>query len=123
MKRKLLLIVIALATVLAGCGLPEETMVERDFPQGNAEARRQQIIDYGCGACHTIDGIPGANGVVGPPLVNYEERHYIAGELTNNAANLIQWIQNPKAIEPDTAMPNLGVSRQEAIDMVAYFYS
>ena len=124
-KHQLLVItMLLLAWLMAGCSATQEAIVEREFPQqADAEAGRQLIMDYGCGACHTIEGIRTANGVVGAPLIDYETQHYIAGELPNNAVNLARWIQNPQEIEPDTAMPNLGVSYQEAMDMVAYFYS
>lgn len=117
------IILIVFVSIVVGCGVPQQTIIEREFPDANPEAGRQYLIDYGCGACHTIDGIATANGVVGPPLVDYEERLYVAGELPNNANNLIQWIRDPKSINPDTAMPNLGVSREEAIAIVAYFYT
>ena len=126
MNKHLLLVItmILLAWLIAGCNATKEAIVEREFPeQADAKAGRQLIMDYGCGACHTIEGIRSANGVVGAPLVDYESQHHIAGELPNNAVNLARWIQNPQEIEPDTAMPNLGVSYQEAMDMVAYFYS
>jgi cytochrome c len=123
-RHQLLVIIIILVCITAGCSAPEQAIVERDLPeQGDADAGRQHIIDYGCGACHRIEGIRDANGVVGAPLVDYETQHYIAGELPNNAVNLAMWIQNPQEIEPDTAMPNLGVTYQEAMDIVAYFYS
>ena len=41
------------------------------------------IERYGCGACHTIPGINGANGLVGPPLNMMGRRIYIAGVLRN----------------------------------------
>jgi cytochrome c1 len=36
---------------------------------------------------------------------------------------LIRWIETPQAIEPGTAMPNLGVTEQRARDMAAYLYT
>jgi cytochrome c1 len=35
---------------------------------------------------------------------------------------LIKWIRNPQQIEPGTAMPDLGVSEDEAGDIAAYLY-
>jgi cytochrome c1 len=48
---------------------------------------------------------------------------YVAGVLPNSAANLIKWIQHPRAIDPKTAMPELGVSEVEARNMAAYLYN
>lgn len=90
---------------------------------GNRDRGAQAIAAMGCGACHHIPGIAGANGLVGPPLDNIAQRGMIAGELPNTPENMVRWIRDPQAIEPATAMPNLGVDEQNAIDIVAYLYS
>ena len=43
--------------------------------------------------------------------------------MPHNADNLIKWIQHPRQVVPNTAMPDLGVTRAEARDMAAYLYS
>jgi cytochrome c len=43
--------------------------------------------------------------------------------MGNSAENLIRWIVNPQAINPGTAMPNLGVSEPHARDMAAYLFT
>lgn len=90
---------------------------------GDVDQGRQLLYDYGCGACHTIPGVPGASTQVGPPLNNWSQRHYIAGSLPNTLNNLISWIVNPQGVEPGTAMPILGVNQEEARHMSAYLYS
>ncbi|HEX6804164.1 MAG TPA: c-type cytochrome [Terriglobales bacterium] len=90
---------------------------------GNAAAGRDAIRKYGCYACHTIDGVAGAHGLVGPPLDGLATREYIAGELPNTAANLMRWIQHPHAVEPHTAMPEMNVSEQDSRDIAAYLYT
>lgn len=81
------------------------------------------INQYRCGACHLIPGIHDARGMVGPPLIYFAQRTFIAGEVPNSPANLVQWIRSPKSIEPGTAMPDLGLSEQEARDVAAYLYT
>lgn len=81
------------------------------------------IGHYGCGRCHTIGRIPGANGLVGPPLTGIGSRVYVAGMLANTPANIASWIRDPKAINPHTAMPKLGVSQQDSNDIAAYLYA
>lgn len=76
-----------------------------------------------CGRCHTIPGIRGANGVVGPPLNFFSRRVYIAGEVPNTPDNLVRWIMNPQSIEPGTAMPMLGLDERDAHDVAAYLYT
>jgi cytochrome c1 len=76
-----------------------------------------------CGACHTIPGIDGARGQVGPPLMYFSHRTFIAGELPNKPENLVRWVTSPQAVEPHTAMPNLGLTNQQARDVAAYLYT
>ena len=75
---------------------------------------------YKCGSCHSIPGIPGADGQFGPPLLAMSRRTYIAGEFENVPNNLVRGIQDPEAMKPTTAMPDLGLDQQEATDVAAY---
>lgn len=78
------------------------------------------IRQYGCGACHTVPGVPGANATVGPALKGLRNRPYIAGTLTNTPENLVRWIQHPREIDPRTAMPDTGISEEDARNIAAY---
>jgi cytochrome c2 len=99
-------------------GVPEpDNSAEISIEQG-----RLLIASYGCGSCHTIPNVPGADSRVGPPLENFYQRAYIAGRIPNTLDNLIAWIQNPQGIEPGTAMPNLNVNNAEARQIAAYLY-
>ena len=114
---------VALWCMLTGC---HDGQLTREYPVstgGNAQRGKALIQAYGCGSCHTIPGIYTARGVVGPPLMLFSRRTMIAGELPNSPDNLVQWIRNPKAIEPGTAMPNLGLTDYEAHDVAAYLYT
>jgi putative membrane protein len=106
-------------TVVGACSKARASSI----PGGDVERGKTAISAMGCGACHTVDGVPGAHGEVGPPLTDVARRSIIAGELANTPDNMIRWIREPQAIEPYTAMPNLGVSEQTARDIVAYLYS
>lgn len=92
---------------------------------GGARASRapDEIARYGCGSCHTINGISGANAAVGPNLGGLAQRRYIAGRLPNTPANLVAWIRNPQRIDPGNVMPDLGVTPRDARDIAAYLYS
>jgi cytochrome c len=89
---------------------------------GNAERGRALIQQHGCGGCHTIAGIPGARGKVGPPLTDLRERVYLGGATLNNAENLTRRIMDPRNFTPITAMPATPVSEAQARDIVAYLY-
>jgi cytochrome c2 len=111
------------AIVIALAIFGDESKPVIDVPGGNADRGRELIEHYGCGSCHTIAGVHSTSKYIGPPLKNFAERRFIAGEVPNTLENLLRWIQNPKAIEPGTIMPNLGVKPQEARDIAAYLYS
>jgi cytochrome c len=83
----------------------------------------QRIIDYGCGACHVIAGVSGANGTVGPSLNGLAQHIYIAGKLQNTPDNLVQWIRYPQEVDPGVDMPDLGVTEAAARDIAAYLYT
>ena len=78
---------------------------------------------FGCSGCHTIPGIPGADGKVGGPLAGLRERVYIAGVLNNTPENLVQWIVSPQRFSPKSAMPVTGISQEEARHLAAYLYA
>lgn len=90
---------------------------------GNADAGRQLIAQLRCGACHVIPGVRDADGLVGPPLMFFSRRTMIAGELPNIPRNLERWVMAPKSVNPDTAMPGLVATQQQARDIAAYLYT
>jgi cytochrome c1 len=117
------LVLLAGVLCLAGCGAASDETPRRPVPGGVASAGRDLLSHYGCGSCHVIPGVRGANGMVGPPLTHFAQRSYIAGEVANNADFLVRWITVPQAIEPGTAMPNLGVTDGQARHIAAYLYT
>lgn len=116
----LLLLLLVLGTA---CQEEADAADRPTMPGGDAQRGADLIEVYGCPACHTIPGIRGADALVGPPLTGWSERVYIAGAVTNTPDNLILWLQDPQAIEPGTAMPNMGVTEQVARDIGAYLYT
>jgi cytochrome c1 len=106
-------------TLCVGCAGPPTRVVQG----GDARRGPAAIARYGCGSCHVIPGVRTAVGTVGAPLVAFSRRAYIAGEVPNTAENLVTWITVPQAVEPGTAMPNLGVDDRSARDIAAYLYA
>ncbi|MBB3593094.1 mono/diheme cytochrome c family protein [Rhizobium sp. BK529] len=78
---------------------------------------------YGCGGCHVIPGIPGADGKVGGPLIDLRQRLYIGGVASNTSENLVQWIVFPQRFSANSGMPATGISEAEARDLAAYLYA
>ena len=90
---------------------------------GEPDSGRRLTQRYGCASCHTIPGVPGAGGKVGPTLQGLAARVYIGGVATNTPDSLIQWIGNPRSMDPKTAMPVTGISSGEARHVAAYLYT
>ena len=117
------------ATVLAAVALTTSACTHGEADAmalthgGNAARGKELIRSYGCGSCHTIPGIEGARGLVGPPLFFMGRRTMIAGELPNSPENMVRWLQSPQSVEPGTAMPTLGLTDQQARDAAAYLYT
>jgi len=108
------------ALVVAGLVLSARHSTDGDMEQ---QMGKQLISAFGCGGCHSISGISNADGRVGPSLRNLSQRRTIAGSLVNTPENVAAWIDNPKAVNPTTLMPDLGVDRSQAEDIAAYLYS
>src|SRR5690242_19151062 len=103
MKSKALYLVLVLVGVFlfSACSDQENDLPElRASTADQVEAGRSLVASYGCGSCHSIPGIPGADALVAPPLEHFYERSYIAGVLPNTRENLIRWVQNPQQIKP-----------------------
>jgi cytochrome c len=122
MPRKAWAIVLGCAGgFFAGCSATEHAAAV--VSGGDSDRGAVSLRRYGCGSCHTIPGISGAHGLVGPSLSKVGERLYIGGSLPNQPANLMRWVQDPHSVNAHTAMPNLGVTARDANDIAAYLYS
>ena len=142
---RFLLIMGAMAGVLVMFACAPETMAPRRVStaaeplphltpapnvQGDPERGRTLFLEAsivqpsGCGTCHTIRGVPGANGVVGPNLTNVSLRPTIAGDtIPNTPENMTRWIVDPPATKPGALMPKLSVTDAQARDLTAFLYS
>jgi cytochrome c len=116
------LVILAVLAGSAACNDAETRRVEA-ITRGRVKEGREAIRRFGCGACHVIPGIAGADALVGPSLERIASRMYIAGHLVNEPRSMIEWIRDPRHHRNPTAMPNLGVSDQDARDIAAYLYT
>ena len=123
-KFRLLIVLSILALIpWAACTGGNTTNVYVVYTGGNPKQGRKLVIKYRCGSCHVIPGVPNANGTVGAPLTAMGRRTMIAGVIPNTPPNMERWVRDPKAIDPKTAMPDLGLTKQQARDVAAYLYT
>ena len=112
-------ILLAALALLAGCG------PNRPAPgvQGDPQRGKIALTQYACHSCHSVPGVAGSKVYVGRPLDGLDKRRFIAGKAPNTQANLVRFIRDPQAIDPGNAMPTLGVSERDALDISAYLLS
>ncbi len=76
--------------------------------------------DLGCGVCHVIPGVSWPQSDVGPSLVGFGNRAFVAGVLPNNRDNVASFIQNATAYVDKGAMPPIKMTGQQARDIADY---
>ena len=126
LARRTSLVPLASLVLLAGAcgGASEADAREAAALTGGDPSRGPDLLrKYGCQSCHTIPGVVGANGLVGPPLAGIASRSYLAGVLPNAPDNMLRWIRDPKGVDAKTAMPNTGVTPSDARHIAAYLYT
>jgi cytochrome c len=114
------IVAVALAFALAGCEADAPPQAE---PHGNPDRGRAVIAQVGCGACHEIPGVPGAFGIVAPSLRQFAGRTLIGGVHVNEPQVLVGWLRDAPELSPETGMPDMPISEQEARDVAAYLYT
>ncbi|KAA3452181.1 cytochrome C [Mesorhizobium sp. SARCC-RB16n] len=121
----ILLLTAAVAAATLWSDRRDRVLHESEMATGGVGARAIPIMTAnGCSGCHTIPGVPGAQGQVGPRLdASLADRVFIGGVLANNPENLIRWIREAREINPHTAMPSTRITEQQARDIAAYLYA
>jgi cytochrome c oxidase subunit II len=91
-----------------------------------AEGYELFIGKGGCISCHTVNGVEGAEGRVGPNLTHLKSRTTFAGAVFDNTAvNLTRWVRDPPAMKPmrpdeGIGMPDQDLTDDEVDKVVAY---
>lgn len=92
-------------------------------PIGDAKAGAALILPLGCGRCHTVPGVEGADGDVGPSLNGIGNRKILAGFVANTPENMQAWLKTPQTLVPGNAMPDMGIDDAQARDLTAFLYT
>jgi cytochrome c2 len=124
-------VILGAALALFAAGFVINTIDDRNDLRAHAAAATRgdpsrgeaMFIQYGCGACHQLEHVRKATGMVGPPLDGIALREVVAGKLSNSPDNLEHWIRDPQAVSPGTAMPDLNVGERDARDISAFLYT
>lgn len=116
------MLLVALVAGAARCGGDAAKEASR-WTGGEPSRGKATIRKFGCASCHTIPGVPGADGLVGPPLDRIASRGYIAGHLTNTPANMMRFLAHPHGTDPRTSMPEMGIPDRDVRDIAAYLYT
>jgi cbb3-type cytochrome oxidase cytochrome c subunit len=98
--------------------------------RGDPGRGERLVKTVGCMGCHAIerdevkaDALQARNRGEAPDPVAWERRFGPDLSRVGSKARpewIYQWIRNPKASFPETRMPNLRLSEQEALDITAY---
>lgn len=105
---------------------PDEKPTVGQDPVVDAAAGAGLFIAKGCSGCHSINGLEGANGKVGPNLTHLQARTRFAGAIFElNEKNLRRWLRDPPGMKPmnpanGQGMPNLGLNENEITQLIAY---
>lgn len=83
-------------------------------------ASAKTTIAAQCGSCHSVPGVPGAVGKVGPSLRGIARQRIIAGKLPNTPANMVRWLMHPQQVDRGNAMPEMGLTDQQARAIAGY---
>ena len=113
---------LVVALVLAACS-EADAPAHLVIPGADPGRGRALIAAKGCGTCHFVQGVQGADGRVAPRLENFARRTLIVGSFPNVPRFLVPWLMDPPALKARTAMPNLGIGEAEAIDIASYLYT
>src|SRR5262249_4000116 len=85
-------------------------------PKGDAKAGEQIVKSIGCQGCHVVG--EGSREAAGP--------HRTFGQPLENLGNktsyewVFNWVRDPKHYNPNTYMPNLRLTDQQAADVASY---
>jgi cytochrome c len=118
-------ILIAICLTLSACNWFRDFDFERGarLTGGDPESGRKKLALRSCGSCHSIPGVPRAEGKSAPSLAGWSGRRTFLNSVPNTPENLEKWLDKPSHRKPGTAMPDINLSPQDSRDMAAYLFS
>ena len=111
--------VLAITEYLFSTATPYKT-ADVDYT-GHQEKGRALVNSLGCMGCHQIQPEPDPEYDPSVDAIRIEQGPNLIGLGSKvNRQWLLGWLKNPYSYHPDTKMPNLRLSDQEAADIAAY---
>ena len=111
--------VLAITEYLFSTATPYKT-ADVDYT-GDQEKGRVLVNSLGCMGCHQIQPEPDPEYDPSVDAIRIEQGPNLIGLGSKvNRQWLLGWLKNPYSYHPDTKMPNLRLSDQEASDIAAY---
>ncbi len=95
---------------------PPAALSPVDPTAGDIDTGKALVEEVGCLGCHSLE-----SGGSAPPEVAGPNLSAIGSKTS--AAWLFAWLKNPAKWDPQTAMPSLRLSDQEALDITVYLLS
>jgi cytochrome c551/c552 len=109
-----------IAASLGGCGWEFRPFGAKDGSTAPPPDVLALLRTHGCVHCHTLDGVPGATGRVGPSLVDFGQRRVFAGGRPNREDELIRFLLDPRSVSPGSAMPRTVTDEAQAARIAAW---
>lgn len=78
-------------------------------------------VRKGCIACHRMKGVPGATGTMGADLTKFWKP--VKGEPPKDPREIAAFIKDPRLNNPNTSMPTIGLTSEEAAAIATYLLS
>lgn len=113
------LIAVLSSMLIAACSTLRN-QAERPTPQAQVAQGKYLVRYYGCETCHEIPEIDDVRGSVGGSLKHIASKYFLAGQLPNSPENLRRWIQHPHSINPQTLMPEMNVTDDDAAEIAVF---
>ncbi|MBI3194790.1 MAG: c-type cytochrome [Ignavibacteriae bacterium] len=111
------IIVNYMKTVLINNNIPSDFLNGTKISKEEIEKGRKLYYEkYRCQSCHQVNY---EGGTMGPELISSDNNI----RLRRTVGWIFQWIKNPKALDPATLEPVLGLSDEEALLITKYLLS
>ncbi len=112
------------ATLMAQSLVPSESAAQ-SFPKASVDRGQAIYARLGCAGCHAFGMAPAlgktevsehdSDALALAPDLRHTRERFQSGQL-------VAWLMNPQAIEPETRMPSFALSKDDATSLASYLW-